>query len=58
MSVGNTYQARQAADIGFDWMPDCAITSALAGGELDCAERAGQAIYGTNVDGSHYPRGY
>src|SRR6516164_11256520 len=36
MSVGNTYQARQAADIAFDEMPNCAITSALAGGELDC----------------------
>jgi len=37
----HTYQARQAADIAFDWMPNCAITSALADGELDC--RAGRA---------------
>jgi hypothetical protein len=37
----HTYQARQAADMAFDEMPNCAITSALAGGELDC--RAGRA---------------
>ena len=36
----HTYQAHQAADMAFDEMPNCAITSALAGGELDC--RAGR----------------
>jgi len=35
----HTYQARQAAEEGFELMSNYAITSALAGDELDC--RAG-----------------
>src|SRR5690348_7892753 len=36
----HSYQARQGVAAGFDGMPNCAITSALAGNELDC--RAGR----------------
>src|SRR5215472_16941947 len=37
----HTYQAPQAVGTAFDRMPNYAITSALAGDELDC--RVGQA---------------